>query len=76
MNGSYTLISVVAFCISLFLYIHIKHHRKRSNELDVYYIDYPSKEKLDEVCEMRQPVVFTAGRIYSRETSRCYQNTL
>ena len=60
---AYTLTSVVAFCLTLFVYIHIKHHRKRSNELDVYYIDYPSKEKLDEVCEMRQPVVFTASKL-------------
>ena len=59
----YTLTSVIAFCLTLFVYIHIKHHRKRSNDLDVYYIDYPSKEKLDEVCEMRQPVVFTAAKL-------------
>lgn len=55
--------SALAFCLSLFLYIHIRFHLKKSSELDVYHIDYPSKEKLDEICDIRQPVVFGVTRL-------------
>lgn len=55
--------SALAFCLSLFLYIHIRFHLKKSSDLDVYHIDYPSKEKLDEICDIRQPVVFGATRL-------------
>jgi hypothetical protein len=31
---------------------------KTSNDLEVYEIDQPSKDKLEEVCDLRQPVLF------------------
>lgn len=31
---------------------------KTSNDLEVYEIDQPSKDKLEEVCDLRQPVIF------------------
>ena len=46
------------FCIVLFLYIHIFYHIKTSNDLEIYTIDVPSKEKLEEICNLRQPVIF------------------
>jgi hypothetical protein len=42
----------------LFLYLHIHFHLKRSNDLEVYEIDDPSKDKLEEICDIRQPVIF------------------
>ena len=50
--------TVVVFCIVLFLYLHIYFHLKTSNDLEVYEIDQPSKDKLEEVCDLRQPVLF------------------
>lgn len=55
--------SALAFCLSLFLYIHIRFHLKKSSDLDVYNIEYPSKEKLDEICDIRQPVIFGVTRL-------------
>ena len=39
---------IFVFCIVLFLYIHIFFHLKTSDDLEVYEIDQPSKEKLEE----------------------------
>ena len=53
------LIAVLIFCIVLFLYLHIFFHLKTSSDLEVYTIERPSKEKLEEICDLRQPVMFT-----------------
>lgn len=53
-----TLISILIFCIVLFIYLHINFHLRTSNDLEVYEIDQPSKEKLEEICDLRQPVIF------------------
>lgn len=52
-------IFIFIFCIVLFLYLHIYHHLKISKDLEVYSIVNPTKEELEEICEIRQPVVFT-----------------
>jgi len=52
------LIAVLIFCLVLFLYLHIYFHLKTSNDLEVYTIERPSKEKLEEICDLRQPVMF------------------
>ena len=52
------LFSVVIFCVVLFLYLHITHHLNVSNDLEVYTIERPSKDKLEEICGLKQPVIF------------------
>jgi len=51
-------IAIFIFCLVLFLYLHIQYHLKTSNDLEVYTIEKPSKETLEEICNIRQPVVF------------------
>jgi hypothetical protein len=51
-------ITLFIFCIVLFIYIHIQYHFKKSNDLEIYEIDQPSKVKLEEICDLRQPVIF------------------
>ena len=53
-----TVFAVLIFCVILFFYLHIYFHMKTSNDLEVYEIDQPSKDKLEEVCDLRQPVIF------------------
>jgi len=53
------LIALIIFCSVLFLYLHIYFHLKTSDDLEVYTIERPSKEKLEEICDLRQPVIFT-----------------
>ena len=52
------IISIFVFCLVLFLYIHVYFHLKQSNDLEVYEIDQPSKQILEEVCDIRQPTTF------------------
>jgi hypothetical protein len=46
------------FCVILFLYLHIHFHLKTSNELEIYEIEQASKDKMEEICDLRQPVLF------------------
>ena len=52
------IIAILIFCLVLVLYIHIFYHLKTSNDLEVYEIEQPSKDKLEEICNLRQPVFF------------------
>ena len=50
--------SSLIFCLVLFLYLHIYFHLKTSDDLEIYEIEQPSKDKLEEICDLRQPVMF------------------
>ncbi len=52
------LLSIFIFCLVLFLYLHIYYQLKTSNDLEVFTIQNPSKNKLEEICDIRQPVLF------------------
>ena len=52
------LLNLFIFCIILFIYIHIVFNYKKSNDLEVYEIEEPSKEKLEEICDIKQPIIF------------------
>ena len=51
-------LSIIIFTIVLVIYIHINFHLKVSDDLEVYNIEKPSKDKLDEICDLKQPVLF------------------
>ena len=46
------------FCLVLFFYLHIQFHLKTSDNLEIYEIEQASKEKMEEICDLRQPVLF------------------
>ena len=52
------IISIFIFCLVLFIYLHIHFHFKTSNDLEIYEIDNVSKEKFEELCDIRQPIIF------------------
>ena len=52
------IIGFVIFCITLFCYLHIQFHLKTSDELEIYEIEQASKDKMEEICDLRQPVIF------------------
>ena len=53
------IIGTFVFLLVLFLYTHIYFHLKTSNDLELFqFSDMPSKEKLEEICDLRQPTVF------------------
>lgn len=49
---------ILIFVIVLFLYLHVYFHIKKSNDLEIYEIDHPSKDKLEEICDLKQPILF------------------
>lgn len=52
------IIAFFIFCIILFFYLHIQFHLKTSNELEIYEVDQASKDKMEEICDLRQPILF------------------
>ena len=52
------LLIILIFIIVLFFYLHIIYHLKKSNDLEVYEINEPTKNELEEICNYRQPVIF------------------
>ena len=46
------------FLLILFIYIHVYFQLKTSNDLEIYEIEQGSKDKMEEICDIRQPVIF------------------
>jgi len=51
------LYSIVTVLVVVVLYLHIVFQLKTNNELEIYEIPF-QKEKLEEVCDLKQPVLF------------------
>ena len=47
----------IIFAIVLFIYIHVHHNLKVSNDLELLELDSPSKDRIEEVCSVKQPVL-------------------
>lgn len=54
-----TLLFLFVFSVVLFFYLHINFHLKVSDDLEVFEVDQPSKDNLEEICDLRQPVLFS-----------------
>jgi hypothetical protein len=52
------IIGFCIFCLVLFIYLHVQFHLKTGEDLEMYEVDQPSKDKLEEICDLRQPVLF------------------
>jgi signal recognition particle subunit SEC65 len=52
------IIAICVFCLVLFIYLHIQFHLKKGEDLEMYETENPSKDKLEEICNLRQPVLF------------------
>jgi hypothetical protein len=63
------IIGFFIFCLVLFVYLHIQFHMKTSQDLEMYEIEQASKEKLEEICDIRQPVLFDFDNQKIIETS-------
>ena len=58
-----TLLFLFVFSVVLFLYLHIYFHLKVSDDLEVFEVEQPTKENLEEICDLRQPVIFRMENI-------------
>lgn len=50
-------ISVVVFIIILFMYIHISNEYKKSQDMEIYELDFVSNQNLQSICNSNQPVI-------------------
>jgi len=51
-------ITVLIFLVILFVYIHIIDQYKTSEDLEIYEMDYQSNIHLQEICSVKQPILF------------------
>ena len=59
-----TLVAFVIFMVVLFVYIHLTTQFKKSEDLEIYEMDYKTSHQLNEICELRQPVLFELKEQY------------
>lgn len=52
------------FVLILLVYIHVTHQYKRSEDLELYELDYKDNQYLQEVCDIKQPAIFNFKDIY------------
>ena len=64
---------ITTICIVVVLYIHIAFQLQTSNDLEVYEMGMPSRTRLEEVCNFKQPVLF---EYYEETIAKCNQDSL
>jgi len=52
------IVALFIFVIILFLYIHISDQYKKSEDLEIYDMDYVSNSHLQTICNLKQPFIF------------------
>jgi len=52
------LIFIFIFLFILTLYLHIIFNLKTSNNLEIYEINYTNKQQLENICNLKQPLIF------------------
>jgi hypothetical protein len=51
-------ITILIFLSIIFLYIHMMAQYKKSEDLEIYEMDYTTNQNLQETCSVKQPVLF------------------
>lgn len=52
-------LQLVLFIFIFLIYIHIIHQYKKSEDLEVYELDYKNNQYLQDVCNVKQPSIFS-----------------
>jgi hypothetical protein len=63
------LINLLILTATLFLYIHIYNQIKTSNYLEVYEIQNISKDKFEELCDLKQPLLINNIKLLNFDIS-------
>lgn len=51
-------ISILIFLFILFFYLHLQYQYKTSEDLEIYELDYTTNKDLQEICHLKQPILF------------------
>ena len=54
----YLIINIFILIVVLFIYIHICNNISSSNYLEIYEVEYTSKENFEDLCNTKQPIIF------------------
>lgn len=57
------MVTLLVFIIVLFVYVHLTAQFKRSEDMEIYEMDYVTNTQLNTVCDQRQPVLFEFNSI-------------
>ena len=60
----YIIINLLILVVTLFLYIHIFNQINTSNYLEIYEVENVSKEKLEDLCSLKQPILVNKYSIF------------
>ena len=69
------LLNFLLFIIVLVIYIHIINQLKTSEDLEVYEMDYTNNQYLQQVCDIKQPVLFELNSISPEFFEKINENT-
>ena len=58
-----SLTTLCIFIVILFLYIHIANQFKKSDDLEIYETDFQNIKHLEDVCELKQPILMNISDI-------------
>jgi len=61
-------LSILVFIFILFFYIHLQYQYKTSNDLEIYELDYTTNKQLQEICHLKQPVLFQLDHLKDLES--------
>jgi len=50
--------NAILFFIILIFYLHLQHEWKKSEDLEIFEMDFISNKDLHEICKLKQPVIF------------------
>ena len=53
-----TFFSIIIFIIILTIYMHVNEEHKISEDLEIYEMDFKDNKQLQEICNLKQPVLF------------------
>jgi hypothetical protein len=55
--------NIILFFIILIFYLHLQHEWKKSEDLEIFEMDYISNKDLHEICKLKQPVIFQMNHL-------------
>ena len=57
------LVSIFIFIVIFLIYLHITNQLKKGQDLEVYEMDYTTNTQLQDICDLKQPVLFEFSSI-------------
>jgi hypothetical protein len=63
--------NAILFFLILIFYLHLQHEWKKGEDLEIFEMDYLSNKDLQDICKLKQPVIFQMD--HWRETESLFQ---